>query len=1695
MTERLQRWTVRVAKLCAAPVTWIAGVAAILSPAGQDSVKAQVVATPEGAGTTVTESGDQFDIAGGTQAGGNLFHEFDQFDLSASQTANFAADSGVFNIVGQISEAAPSYIDGTVQVSGSDADLYLINPSGILFGENAQLSLNGSFTATTADQVEFDGNVLNALAQTNDYSELTAEPSALHFTSESAGAVVNKGDLAVDVGESIALVGGTVVNTGSISAPGGEVALVAVGGDHTIKLAAPGSLLSMEVTVNELSVEPTDLFEPTDLPEMLTGNSVEGADSLVVNDDGSVSLRSSKSSHGDNSIEDVVVESGAVVASGELSTASETGDGGTVALLGESVKVVEAQVETSGDRGGRILIGGDFKGEGTLLTSAQTVVDADSVLIADGHYDAGGEIVVWADDTAAVHGQLSVRGATEGGSVETSAQYLDISEVDIDVSGKAEGGSWVIDPVDYEVVASGAGTNQINAATIESTLDMGGDVVVMTSGAGTEEGDIQLQTSINQTNAASNGSLRFEGRRFVDNGHEINLASSGQLTFDINSVNPEVNPDSSSIQSAISAIGNVNGRRLIRLGAANYDFDQRIVVDTDVEIEGTDVSTAVLATSTADERTFLIASDVDATFRDLTFTTSGLMPGEAGGGLANYGMLTVENSLFVDNRAVQNGGAIDSFNGGAITVSNSTFRDNTSAVNGSGGAIHLGNVTGISRIHNTLFENNNSYNGGGAINASNADLVVDSGSRFVSNMAANGGGAIANYSSANALTINSASFDSNISQSDGGALFAKGDAAIEIIDSHFSGNRAEGSSSDGGAIAIGAGTSILRLSDTAITDNFAQRRGGGLFLEGDTTATISGTLTTDAAGRTTSATTRFVNNETLEHDGGGISAIGTAQLNVSEILLRDNSAGDDGGGISISFASTAIIDNTNFENNSATEMGGGLYSNNTQSVSLSSNKVEVTNSRFIENESGISGGGFFQGLSGTAVLRENLFQSNQAAVDGGGIHISASNAVIENSRIIDNAARFGGGVEVSLASDVRFTNSTLRNNRATRLGGGVQVDDNSIVRISESTFEGNQAVSGGGLSNIGTSELVNTTLSGNTASQDGGAIWVYDGARLTILNSTVTANSAGTIGSGIAETNSQSQIQNTIIAANLGSSLDVSGRFNDAGNNLIGKTDGTNGFTQSALIGTAANPIASNLAGLADNGGPTKTHLPLATSVAIDAGGASNLPVSDQRGQLRVLGSAADIGAVELTEVERTSLSVGGLPQTGLPIDPTLSATEFAELDGLLAIRTKQSLSEAESSIRRLESSFSRSYEDYWDLSAGPETGFSNVQAILRRAQDEYKVNSAVIYATFAPEDPAEEDSSTILRAEPAAGDDDLLNLSIVLPEGELVSYQLPVTRKEALRQVRYFRTTASDEYDALGYRPLAQQMYQWLLAPLEEDLAAQNIHNLMYALDSGLRTVPIAAMRDDDGFSLERYGISMVPSVGLMQADFPVAVRRSTVAMGVSEFDSQSPLPAVPIELDVVDQFVPVSNTVLNESTTIDALKVVQALEQPGILHLATHASFDRRSPEDSLIHLWDEPLSMKEFSTLDWRNSDLEMLILSACSTALGSRNSELGFAGLAAASGVDATVGSLWDVSDVGTLALMGEFYAQLEKTDLRFEALRQAQLALLNGETRIENGNLKTSRGEVALPDEWNMPDAATLDHPFFWSAFSMVGNPW
>jgi CHAT domain-containing protein len=83
----------------------------------------------------------------------------------------------------------------------------------------------------------------------------------------------------------------------------------------------------------------------------------------------------------------------------------------------------------------------------------------------------------------------------------------------------------------------------------------------------------------------------------------------------------------------------------------------------------------------------------------------------------------------------------------------------------------------------------------------------------------------------------------------------------------------------------------------------------------------------------------------------------------------------------------------------------------------------------------------------------------------------------------------------------------------------------------------------------------------------------------------------------------------------------------------------------------------------------------------------------------------------------------------------------------------------------------------------------------------------------------------------------------------------------------------------------------------------------------------------------------------------------------------------------------------------------------------------------------------------------------------------------------------------VSDEATLGLMTEFYRQLKNTPIKAEALRQAQLALLKGQVRIESGKLYSPQGEVPLPPALAELGDRELTHPYYWAAFTLIGNPW
>ena len=144
----------------------------------------------------------------------------------------------------------------------------------------------------------------------------------------------------------------------------------------------------------------------------------------------------------------------------------------------------------------------------------------------------------------------------------------------------------------------------------------------------------------------------------------------------------------------------------------------------------------------------------------------------------------------------------------------------------------------------------------------------------------------------------------------------------------------------------------------------------------------------------------------------------------------------------------------------------------------------------------------------------------------------------------------------------------------------------------------------------------------------------------------------------------------------------------------------------------------------------------------------------------------------------------------------------------------------------------------------------------------------------------------------------------------------------------------------------------------------------------------------------------------------------------------------------------------------------------------------------------LWDTKLKLDQVRELGFHNPPVELLVLSACRTALGDAEAELGFAGLAVLAGVKSALGSLWYISDQGTLGFMSNFYQQLREAPIKAEALRQTQLAMLRGEVRIENGTLVNSDHlTIPLPPELQKLGDQDLTHPYYWSAFTLIGSPW
>ncbi len=658
-----------------------------------------------------------------------------------------------------------------------------------------------------------------------------------------------------------------------------------------------------------------------------------------------------------------------------------------------------------------------------------------------------------------------------------------------------------------------------------------------------------------------------------------------------------------------------------------------------------------------------------------------------GGGLAIFAgtTLNANGANIVGNSSTLAGsGGGGAFVAGTATLTNTAVSNNTSnAGNSFGGGIWAGKL-GANDTPNVTIDgggvlSNSGFRGGGIAGTVGSTVTVKSGAQLNGNTAAFAGGGL--YTAGTAAITTGATFNSNIGPFGGGTFVDAGGTA-NISNGQYLFNRANGGF--GGAIGS---SGVLTVTDSALTDNSAgpvgnpnTGGGGGISVAGATPAQITRTF--------------FVGNKAL--NGGGIFT--SNNTSIIDSNFQGNSAGAAnpaaGGAIHATGAASITLNGSALNGNSAFA-GGGV-------AVLTGAKLQATGGTFDANSAGFIGGA--AEIIGDATFDGTDFVNNTSGFVGGAVWAGGTAAgdtpevTLTNVDVDGSTAVGGAGVAVQTLGALTMTGGSITDSTATT-ASGLYIQEGASGSVTGADITGNDASNGngGGISNSGTLSVTETEIADNTVAGTGSlglGAGIYSlsssapaGVNLTVRRSTVAENTA-TGGSAIVGTNkttidtstiadneatgqfgavlvngtvlmrSSTVHGNTAAAGGVGGLVRTGGTQVLAGNIVSGNTpaDCNAGFSDGgynngpASCGfSAANNdqlAPAQLNALTDNGGPTRTKAPQASSPSIEripanAASLQNDPVTgnpftlcgaetDQRGVARPQGALCDMGSVEI---------------------------------------------------------------------------------------------------------------------------------------------------------------------------------------------------------------------------------------------------------------------------------------------------------------------------------------------------------------------------------------------------------------------------------------------------------------------------------
>ena len=732
------------------------------------------------------------------QGGGNAIINWNGFSIGASELTRFQQFANLA-VLNRVTGNQLSSILGALQ---SDGRLYLINPNGIVFGASARVDVAG------------------LVASSLNLSDQDFLANRLRFTEvPGAGAVVNNGVIATQAGGRVYLVAPTVENNGLVQTPGGDIVLAAGKAVELVDGAFP------YVTVKVAS----DADRATNVGTLIADSGRIGMFGPLVRNAGTVSANAAVAGPGGEirlvASRDLTLEAGSVVTAngasggkvvlqatggtnlidGTVQAKGSAGAGGQVDALGVRVGVIgHGVIDASGDAGGgSVRVGGDYQGRNAEVQNAErTYVGSDGVIRADAMTTGdGGRVIVWADGDTRFLGSISARGGAQGGNggfVETSGKQVLVAAGSVTTAApNGNGGTWLLDPTDINIVAyggandaeiaaygsadgqllfgEGPAVSEIGAFGIYDAMAAGNNVLLQATN------DINLQTSLDSTaNATSSLTLAA--------GSDINLGfgdirTGGSLTL---SAGNAITGGTSG-----NALESVNGSVTLS-GVANVGS---------LEITaGTGITTGVINASSLDSHVRMLAYGG-------SISTGSITTSPAGDGWSYVSLDARTGSVSVNGNIVTGGqgiadvtiSALGTIGVGSITTGDSFSRN---IVLSAGGNITTGSLL-ASAISQDL------PGGSVAVSSASGNIVVDG---SIAARGANGApyqdgrqGGDVTLTAAGSVSVNGSV---DVSGGAGGA-------------SDSAGNYGGGWGGDGGQISINAG------GDVSVSGTLASRGGTG----------------------------------------------------------------------------------------------------------------------------------------------------------------------------------------------------------------------------------------------------------------------------------------------------------------------------------------------------------------------------------------------------------------------------------------------------------------------------------------------------------------------------------------------------------------------------------------------------------------------------------------------------------------------------------------------------------------------------------------------------------------------------------------------------------------------------------------------------------------------------------------------------